>query len=302
MRKEFAEKIIELSSREANLIFLTGDLGYMALEKVQSTLGDKFINMGVAEQNMVSAAAGMAHEGFKVIAYSIAPFVVYRPHEQIRNDVCFHNKSVFIVGNGGGYGYGIMGSSHHCIEDIAVLSCLPNMTCYVPSFVEDLYNCMEAMFQNATPAYLRLGLGKSNPYNSDSKTFFTQLLNNSDSKITIVASGPVINNVVEALKSLEIENNVDLFNLCKYPIVELTEEFKKSLIKTSKLICIEEHVSIGGLGQQIAIQLLKNNINLQKFDSLCALGYPNGLYGNQQYHQKQSGLDTENIKKILTDF
>lgn len=302
MRKEFAEKIIEISQRESKLVFLTGDLGYMALEKVQSTLGDRFINMGVAEQNMVSSAAGMAHEGYKVIAYSIAPFVVYRPHEQIRNDVCFHNKSVFIVGNGGGYGYGIMGSSHHCIEDIALLSCLPNMTCYVPSFIEDLYLSMETMFDKAAPAYLRLGLGKANPYKNNYTSFFTQLLNHSESKVTVIGTGPVMNNVVEAIKDSELENKIDLFNLCKFPVIEFTDEFIASINKTKKLITIEEHVSIGGLGQQLGALILEKGIKLDKFKSLCALGYPNGLYGDQKYHQKQSGLDSENIKNVIVNF
>ena len=118
---------------------------------------------GVAEQNMIGVAAGMAYKGYRVICYSIAPFVVYRCLEQVRNDVCFHNLPVYVIGNGGGYGYGIMGPSHHAIEDIATLSGLPNMTCYVPAFIEDMNSLLQHMADARRPAYFRLGLGKHMP-------------------------------------------------------------------------------------------------------------------------------------------
>ncbi|HXP53207.1 MAG TPA: transketolase, partial [Bacteroidia bacterium] len=108
MRKTFSNTIEELAIADEKILFLTGDLGYNAFEGLQEKLKDRFINMGVAEQNMISAAAGMAYKGYKVFCYSIAPFIVYRCLEQFRNDVCFHDLPVFLVGNGGGYGYGIM--------------------------------------------------------------------------------------------------------------------------------------------------------------------------------------------------
>ena len=302
MRKEFAEKIIEVATKEKDLVFLTADLGYMTLEKVKETLQDRFINMGVAEQSMVSSAAGLAHEGFKVIAYSIAPFIVYRPLEQIRNDVCFHNKSVFIVGNGGGYGYGIMGSSHHCIEDIAVLSCLPNMTCYVPAFIEDLYLSIDQIFEKSTPAYLRLGLGKPNPFKENKQSLDPTLLINETAKLTIVGSGPVLNNLIEVLDvNPALKTQIDLFRIVEFPVNELDENILQSIHKTNRLLIIEEHVSVGGLGQQISVQVLKNELEIKRFKHLYALGYPDGLYGDQKFHQKQSGLDAENIFKTIQD-
>ena len=163
MRKHFSAHIEQLVEKEKDIVFITGDLGYAALENLASKMGDRFINAGVAEQNMVGVAAGIASQGYRVICYSIAPFIVYRCLEQVRNDVCFHNMPVYLVGNGGGYGYGIMGSSHHAIEDIATLSGLPNMTCYVPSFIEDMHTCLDTMLSGRKPSYFRLGLGKNMP-------------------------------------------------------------------------------------------------------------------------------------------
>src|SRR4051794_36992037 len=108
-------------------MFITGDLGYNALEGIAKELGKRFVNSGVAEQNMMGMAAGCAMAGFKPWVYSIIPFTTYRCLEQIRNDVCLHHLPVRIVGNGGGYTYGIMGSTHHALEDLAVLKPLPGM-------------------------------------------------------------------------------------------------------------------------------------------------------------------------------
>ena len=120
MRKEFSNIVEKVINENSSSVFITGDLGYNALENVQKAAQGRFVNAGVAEQNMIGVAAGIAYNGFEVFTYSIAPFTVYRCLEQIKLDVCLHDKPVYIVGNGGGYGYGIMGATHHAIEDIAL--------------------------------------------------------------------------------------------------------------------------------------------------------------------------------------
>ena len=127
MRVEFVNAVIKHYETIRNQVFLTGDLGFMALETVREKFGKYFINAGVAEQNMISVAAGLAAEGFIPWVYSISPFATLRPYEQLRNDVCHHNLPVKIVGNGGGYGYGIMGATHHTLEDIGAMRLLPGM-------------------------------------------------------------------------------------------------------------------------------------------------------------------------------
>jgi deoxyxylulose-5-phosphate synthase len=114
-------------------------------------MGSRFINAGVAEQNMVSVAAGLASEGLEVWAYSIAPFIYARPFEQVRNDVSFHGLPVKLIGNGGGYGYGVMGPTHHAIEDYGVLLTLPAMTVYAPVFDEDVAAVVARAAANTAP-------------------------------------------------------------------------------------------------------------------------------------------------------
>ena len=137
MRQKVCETLIA-RAENPNMVFLTGDLGFMALEPLRDKMGDRFINCGVAEQNMVSVAAAMAKEKFEVWIYTIAPFCYARAFEQIRNDVCMHKLPVKMLCNGGGYGYGVMGATHHAIEDYGVLLTLPEMRVFVPAFAEDI--------------------------------------------------------------------------------------------------------------------------------------------------------------------
>jgi transketolase len=300
VRNEFSQIIERIGKDDEKIIFMSGDLGYKALEGVQEAFGDRFINMGVAEQSMISAAAGMAHEGYKVFCYSIAPFIVYRCLEQTRNDVCFHNLPVFLIGNGGGYGYGIMGSSHHAIEDLATLRGLPNMNCYVPSFIDDLRISVNNIISEGRPAYLRLGLGKKNPYQNTDNSFFKKLTkDNPANKITVLSTGPVTNNIIEAIAKYDLSDKIDIFLVTRFPFNKIPESFFNSLSKTKKLLVVEEHISVGGLAQQITFELADKNFNLGFFQSLYAKGYPNELYGNQTYHQKMSGLDIDHIGEIL---
>ena len=113
MRVPFVQTIHSVFEKNERALFLTGDLGYNALEKFAATFPKRFLNAGVAEQNMVGMSAGMALAGYEPWVYSIAPFLAYRCVEQIRNDVCLHQLPVHIVGNGGGYTYGVMGPTHH---------------------------------------------------------------------------------------------------------------------------------------------------------------------------------------------
>ncbi len=292
MRKEFVDKIYRLFEANSALIFLTGDLGFNALEELQSNFQDRFINAGVAEQNMVGVAAGLAYTGKPTFVYSIAPFAVFRTLEQIRLDVCIHNQAVFIVGNGGGYGYGIMGATHHAIEDLACLSSLPNLVCWIPAFSEDVDFCLDKIVQRNGPAYLRLGLGINYP-----KTMSIQIINQivkarNKAKLTLITQGPVVKNAIEALKGFD---EIDLFSILTIPLLEFTTEILESFKSSQNVLVVEEHVERGGLAEHLLFKTKVENINLKSFESINAKGYPSKTYGSQDFHWKESGLDVENI-------
>ena len=298
MRKEFAAAIKKIATADKKIIFLTGDLGYNVLEELRESIGNRFINAGVSEQNMITMSAALASEGFKPICYSIAPFATFRPAEQIRLDVCLHNMNVKIVGNGGGYGYGIMGATHHAIEDIAVLSSFQNMRCYIPFCNEDVAEVVNQMMQKRTPGYLRLGLASKPDQLKIESYSHTRRLIRGD-KVTVVGIGPVIVNVFEALGLLDDPiYQPDLFVVSEMPLTEITPELKKSLKKTGQLVIIEEHVSRGGLAENLALLLAKSQI-FCRIEHLYAQGYPDGLYGSQGYHHKVCQLDPLSLAKLL---
>jgi len=295
MRKEFSAALEKLVTEDESIIFITGDLGYAALESLQAKLGKRFINAGVAEQNMVGVAAGFAHKGYKVFCYSIAPFIVYRCLEQFRNDVCFHNLPVFIVGNGGGYGYGIMGSTHHTLEDLACLSGLQNANVWVPGFADEVEPVIRQIVADGKPAYLRLGFGKNTPENSYTSGSFKVIHEVDSPEITIFALGPIANNVITALdQSAELGEKVNVISALHFPL-ELTDEIIQLVEKAPAILVAEEHVSTGGLAQQLSVQLLERGVKINSFKSLKAEGYPNRKYGSQAYHQKISELDPVSI-------
>lgn len=302
MRKEFSLIMEKIAYQNDKILFLTGDLGFMALENIRDKIKERFINVGVSEQNMIAMAAAIASEGFTPVCYSIAPFIVFRPAEQIRLDVCLHNMNVKIIGNGGGYGYGIMGATHHAIEDIASLSSYQNMKCFIPFCNEDVESVTLAMMNYAGPSYLRLGYGQK-PGSLTIPAYRPLRHLQKGERITVLAQGPVALNVTKAIGSLEIDM-VDLFVISEIPIEELSPDFIESLRKTKKLVIIEEHVQRGGIGEYISLLLMKQAIYC-KLTHLCAKGYPNLLFGSQQYHHKISSLDPESIvekiKELVND-
>ncbi|WAC09661.1 transketolase family protein [Dyadobacter pollutisoli] len=295
MRKEFSNAMEQLAMEDDSIVFITGDLGYNALENLQAKMGKRFINAGVAEQNMIGVAAGFAHKGYKVFCYSIAPFIVYRCLEQFRNDVCFNNLPVFLVGNGGGYGYGIMGSSHHTIEDLACLSGQQNANVWVPAFADEVEPVIRQITSDARPAYLRLGAGKTTPDNSFSTGSFKVIHHSKNAEITVFALGPIANNVLTALSlSQELASRVNVITALHFPL-QINDDLADLIAKAPSILVAEEHISTGGLAQQLSVQLLEKGIFPRSFKSLKAEGYPNSRYGSQTYHQKLSGLDPDSI-------
>src|SRR5438874_9377638 len=132
MRTAFVDTLCELAERDDRIWLLCGDLGYSILERFADRFPERYVNVGVAEQNMTGVAAGLALCGKVVFTYSIANFPVMRCLEQIRNDVCYHDANVKVVAVGGGFAYGALGMTHHATEDLAVLRALPRMTVVAP--------------------------------------------------------------------------------------------------------------------------------------------------------------------------
>lgn len=282
-------------------VFLTGDLGFMALEPLQEAMGPRFINAGVAEQNMISVAAGLARTGMCVWVYSIAPFCYARPFEQIRNDICLHSLPVHLVGNGGGYGYGVMGATHHALEDYGALLTLPAMRAYVPAFdcdVRELVKRIDGEVEH--PSYLRLGRSEL-PAGFPEPTYapWRRLLKGSGP--VVVAVGPLAGGLLGAFVDLEESLRPELWVVTELPLDpgRVPVRFEESLKSASALWAVEEHVAQGSFGHMLASWVLEGGLPISEFRHFHARGYPSGRYGSQTFHRIESGIDPACILRAL---
>ena len=157
MRNAFIDELVHLARQHPNIALVVGDLGYSVIERFADEFPDRFINAGVAEQNMTGLAAGMASEGYHVFTYSIANFPTFRCAEQIRNDIDYHKLTVTVVAVGGGLAYGPLGYSHHAIQDYALMRTMPNMLIAAPGDPIETRACIRYLVANPGPSYLRLG-------------------------------------------------------------------------------------------------------------------------------------------------
>lgn len=292
MRKAFAQAMVEAAS-DPEIFFFTVDVGFMALEEVRDAFGDRFINAGVAEQNLIGVSAGMAREGYKVFSYSIAPFLYARPFEQIRNDICFSGLPVCLVGNGGGYAYGHMGPTHHALEDCGAMSSL-GVRVLVPAFDEDLRELVKDV---RGPTYLRLGYdarpsGMAVPRYAP----WRKVLHGENG--VLVALGPLAGVALVALADFECEKRPSVWAVCELGESVVPGELW-SAVSGSDFHVIEEHVAAGGLGMQLAHSLMKKGVHPARFNHRYALGYPSGTYGSQEFHRKQCGLDRDSLRRLF---
>jgi transketolase len=287
MRAEFARAMLALFEKRQDLVFITGDLGYMALEGVAARFGERFLNAGVAEQNAVSLAAGLVREGHLPWIYSMAVFTVLRPYEQIRHNLCLHRLPVKLVGNGGGYGYGIMGATHHALEDLGAMRALPNLRIYVPLVGTDVEAVVNRMADDPMPNYLRLNAAAELPGPIPAFSPWRRLKQGRSA--IVVGTGPVLQGLYE-MQPPDLLEELEIWAVGTFPLEPLPGELSQSIREKRRVITIEEHYGACGLGEALSHLLLTSGTVPDSFSSLYATGYPSGRYGSQRWHQEENGL------------
>lgn len=299
MRKQFCDAMLQRAVNP-KMAFLTGDLGFMALEPLQKALGERFINAGIAEQNMLSVAAAMSKTGMEIWVYSIAPFCYARAFEQIRNDVAFHCLPVKIVGNGGGYGYGVQGPTHHAIEDYGVILTLPYLQVCIPVFDEDLDDAVSWIANNNSPTYLRLGRGEQ-PSGFQIPSFEPWRLLVEGKGPVVVVCGPLASTYIAGVQSMPKSIRPNLWAVSVLPVQTSPPhpEMLRQLAKTGKLIVAEEHVQRGGLASELMLWLAERGLSSLRFIHLYAKAHRFERYGSQSYLRIQSELDPLSLQVSL---
>jgi transketolase len=293
--------IIHKAAREnKDIYFLTGDLGYSVLEDFQSELPDQVINAGIAEQNMMSVAAGLALAGKKVFVYSIIPFVTMRCFEQIRVDLCYQNLDVTIIGVGGGFAYGTLGTTHYGLEDLAIMRSLPNMKVVAMSDPLEANQLFEQILNVKGPWYIRLNRGGEKAFAEQilpSKIGIGSVLKNG-SQVTIFSIGAITDVAFSASVHLE-KSGIQVEVIHMHTLKPLDKEIIIDRARTRvAIITLEEHSIIGGLGSAVA-EVLADNGLVVPFRRLGLRDKYLSVIGKQDFLRKQAGLSEEDLVDIV---
>lgn len=303
MRNHLINKITELAGQNENMMLITADLGFSVIEKFKERFPNRYINVGIAEQNMAAIAAGLALEGNTVFIYSIGNFPTLRCIEQIRNDICYHNANVKILAVGSGFAYGTLGMTHHATEDLAIMRALPNMKVFTPCDSISAEAIAQAICKINGPCYVRLERGgEPEIFSKDEKFKIGKLKEiRKGYDIAVITIGTVINEAIKAADILREKNNY----ISVYSVYSLKPIDKEQILEIAKeykyIITVEEHQITGGLGSTIAEIIAENNMNTK----IIRLGLNDeftSVVGNQEYLREIYKIDYKNIlNKIINN-
>jgi transketolase len=253
VRDAFIGAVRELAEQDRRIVFLTGDLGFTVLEPLAETLGDRFLNVGVAEQNMVGLATGLAEAGLIPFVYSIATFASMRSYEVIRNGPLLHSLPVRIVGVGAGLDYGHNGVTHYALEDIAIMRAQPDMTVIAPADPAQAVAAARASTSIAGPVYFRIGKGGAGIPELGGRFELGRLdLVGAGRDLAIIALGSIAGEAVKARELLARQGTdatvAIVSSVQPAPIDELVE----LLAEVPLAVTVEAHYRTGGLGSLVA--------------------------------------------------
>ena len=263
MRDAFFAELLDLYKADQRVVFLTGDLGYKLFDRLVEADPDRVMNVGLREAGMVGVASGLAHAGMLPFVYSITPFVTLRCLEQVKLDFCYNQVRAVLVGVGGGYSYGANGPTHHGVDDIGVLSCLPGLRVWTPADPMEVRACVRAVAELSGPAYLRLGRNGEpclHPQDKVPPPIGAPVVSRNGTDGTLLTCGVILHEVLKAAELLKEEGcNVRVVHvptLRPFP----AERLLACLAPEGPVLTVEEHVSVGGLGQETAVLLAQRGV------------------------------------------
>ena len=303
MRKAFNKVLLDIAEKRDNVFMILADIGYGEIEPFADTFPDRFINCGVAEQNMTGVACGVAMEGNTAITYSIANFPTLRCLEQIRNDVCYHNADVKIVIIGGGLAYGPLGISHHSTEDLAIMRALPNMVCLAPCDIPEAIAATHAMMNYHGPVYFRCGYkGEADVHDKPITDFqFGKAIEVKPGKdLTVFFTGTIGWNAKQAVLAAA-EKGIDC-RLVSMPCIKPIDKdaIIRAAAETGAILTVEEHQLSGGFGSAVAEVLAEAGVPC-RFKRMGLQDVNVSLIGSQDWLRDQYNLGIDAITKEIME-
>lgn len=293
MRNAFIEELVSAARSGKDVVLVVGDLGYKVVEPFADEFPHRFFNAGIAEQNMMGLAAGMASEGVHVFVYSIANFPTFRCAEQIRNDVDYHNLPVTIVSVGGGLSYGNLGYSHHAVQDYALMRTMPNMLIASPGDPMEVRACLRYLTNSPCPSYLRLGKagepnfhitipdikpGKWLPISPQAERF----------EKAILTTGGTLEIASQMITTGRLNDHA-LYTLPIWGMRTKALQYDQS-IPFSEILTIEDHLADGGFGSWLFESLHGTKFDLNKIKVKALNNKICGMVGKQSTLNREGGL------------
>jgi transketolase len=300
MRNTIVNLILEEAKINSNVFFLTGDLGYSVIESFQKDLPNQCLNLGIAEQNMMGVAAGLALEGKKVFVYSIIPFVTLRCLEQIKIDVALHNADVTIIGTGSGFAYGTLGPTHYSIEELGAMRAIPRLKILAPSDPISSKVLGEQIIKIGGPTYVRLNRGgepvlyQQPPAMEFGKGFVAK----SGTDVCILSNGAITQTAFIVAQDLD-KANISTEVVDMATVKPLDVELIKNRLACRKLVVtLEEHNILGGFGSAVA-EVAAENPRAAAFKRIGINDCYPEVYGKQEFMRDINNLSEHKVFLII---
>ncbi|MEK8215387.1 MULTISPECIES: transketolase family protein [unclassified Paenibacillus] len=301
-RQVICDTLLELAKDDRDIMVLASDSrGSAAMAPFANTFPEQFVEVGIAEQNIVGMSAGLAHSGKKPFVTSPACFLSMRSIEQIKVDVAYSRTNVKLIGISGGVSYGALGMSHHSVQDIAVARAIPGLAIVLPADRHETKKLTEALVKYDGGVYVRIGRNPvEDVYESDDYPFEIgkAVIVQEGSDITIIAAGETVRIALDAAKALS-ENGVSARVINMHTIKPLDEEaIIAAARETGRIITVEEHSIYGGLGAAVAEVVVQHHPVPMK-----VLGIPDepAIAGKSAEVFRHYGLTGDNIKQIALE-
>ena len=300
MRSTFIRTLTQLAQQDSRILLLTGDLGYTVIEPFAKQFPDRFFNVGVAEQNMVGLATGLAEAGFIPFVYSISTFATLRPFEIIRNGPVLHQLPVRIIAVGGGFDYGHAGITHHALEDLGAMRLHPGMMIVAPVDHEQACQALLATWNQPGPVWYRLGKDEKNVIPGLNGRFDADQVQTlgPPAEVALLATGNIASEAVRAAELLQKQGIA-----CRLVLVPCLQpapvQHLAGILRETRLaLTIEEHYTSGGLGSLVCEIVAEGEIACRVVRCGCA-GRTNGKSGSQSFLRSQHGLSAEKLVELV---
>lgn len=299
MRDAFVSQLATLAADRPEIFLITGDLGYGVLEEFATKFSKQFLNAGVAEQNMMGMAAGLADSGRLPFVYSIANFPTFRCLEQIRNDVCYPALPVTIVAVGAGFSYGSLGYSHHALEDIAIMRALPGMRILSPCDSSEVAAALNLIVEDPMPTYLRLGKSDELVINHSAKqTLKSSYVLKSGRGVCILTTGAIAGDVLTVVQKSN-DRVLSAAHVVSVPILKPMDLTGLDFQNFDFLITVEEHSLVGGLNSAVYEYFRDSGFSMR----ISALGIRDEIRhdsGSSLHLRDLAGLSLRGIEDQIT--